>query len=388
MKTARGFVWLPVLLAILGVLVVGGGVYVVTHQNTTPQISTYQPATNTPANTPARTPAQTTGAAQLVAAPTSGKAPLTVSFSTTYSYPKNYSGSTGLSITFGDGTGGSITAGNIVKHRYSTPGIFTTKLIGCSLHTDLLCEPATLGTVIITVTGSAAAVGATTFTAAPTSGNSPLAVHFAATDPVRYDPDGVYSIDYGDSNSGPTGVKALCSSATCTISTDHTYNVGGIFTPTLFWTAGCHAAGGDCALINEDIVTTKVSVSGQPGTATMTASPLSGGSGTKIIFDIKGSGGPFTLDFGDNSSPYVINYLGNNGSDSTSHAYVSWYGTDASHTYTAKLTSSGATLSTVEITIRKDGCDLATAQYLSGQITPHAWHVACGTTATYNESPF
>ena len=51
MGSHKGFVWLPLLLVILGVLVLGGGAYYVIRQNATPVIPIYQEATTEPTQT-------------------------------------------------------------------------------------------------------------------------------------------------------------------------------------------------------------------------------------------------------------------------------------------------------------------------------------------------
>lgn len=276
----------------------------------------------------------------------------------------------------------------LTTHTYAKPGTFTATLSTCDPKTDLYCDTLKIGTAIIKVTGSN--VVSTILSSSLTSGQAPLSVHFSMTDKFRGDKDGTYAIDYGDSNGNWTEIKPQCSENACTISIDHKYIFSGAFTPTLYWTAGCHApAGGDCALVSDDIASAKVTVSGGPAEAKLSASPLSGGESVDVTFNIKGIGGPFVLDFGDSGNDtdrFGIGYLLNSDPVSTTHIYKVSFGlTDSgTYTYTAKLMSNGTVIDTAKITVQQNSCQQATTKFLKGGITPQAWHTACGTSAIYN----
>lgn len=163
-----GFVWLPILLVILGVAVVGGGSYYVMHQSVAPVVPIYQEATTTPAATQATTkqavqPTNTPHDADFSASPITGSAPLTTRFTLKGKATHFYT------FSFGDGTEFSVRASNDFDnvsctaagpdsvcsgtHSYTTPGVYAAKITDSS--------NTVLGTATITVTAPATSVSAT-----------------------------------------------------------------------------------------------------------------------------------------------------------------------------------------------------------------------------------
>lgn len=118
MKSSRGFVWLPVLLIILGVLVLSGGAYFVVHQNSQPQTpisqeqTTTPPTTTTPTSAPTQTKSPSSGS---VSVPGMSKY-TDADFGFSFWYPSSSTitpiHSTPANIT--DGTGGGTFKKNLV----------------------------------------------------------------------------------------------------------------------------------------------------------------------------------------------------------------------------------------------------------------------------------
>ncbi len=147
--------------------------------------------------------------AVISATPTSGEAPLPVSFDGTGSSDPNADNLT-YSWDFGDGnTATGVTASN----TYTSVGVYTASLtVSDGTYTDI-------ATIVITVNNTAPVA---CFTATPTSGESPLPVSFDASCSSDANGDNLtFSWDFGDGNTG-TG-----SSAT------HTYASDGLFTAIL-----------------------------------------------------------------------------------------------------------------------------------------------------------
>ena len=166
------------------------------------------------------------------ASPTSGVAPLTVSFSATGS------AETVRYVDFGDGTmsslqyqcvgGGYGNAGCSLiasPHTYASAGTYIAKLQkpapSCQTCTDLEGRE-TIGTVTITVTGAQTA----TLSASPTSGPAPLAVIFKTS--VT---SGI--IDFGEGTSGGEIYAFSCGDyaapESCGYGATHTYTKAGVY---------------------------------------------------------------------------------------------------------------------------------------------------------------
>ena len=104
-----------------------------------------------------------------------------------------------------------------------------------------------------------------------------------------------------------------------------------------------------------------------------------------MTFTITGTGGPFSLDFGDGAAPETIGWPGNATTTTTvAHRYGVFGQAEISHDYVAVLSSLWKELGRTTITIHQDACGQATSQYLKGIITPKQWHTVCGTNAIYN----
>jgi PKD repeat protein len=176
--------------------------------------------------------------ADVIAAPTSGDAPLPVDFDASDS--SDVDGTiTNYAWDFGDGNTGT---GVTTSHTYTTPGTYTATV-------TVTDNSGLTGTdsEIITVTPPNAAPTADV-QAAPTSGTVPLVVSFDGS--ASSDSDGSvvsYAWDFGDGNTG-TGPT-----------TSHTYTTPGTFTATLTVTD-------DEGLTNTDEVVITVNVVPQPQT--------------------------------------------------------------------------------------------------------------------------
>ncbi|MGB6382393.1 MAG: PKD domain-containing protein, partial [Syntrophobacteria bacterium] len=153
--------------------------------------------------------------ASITASPTSGDAPLSVSFNDSGSNDPDGS-IVSYSWNFGDGTSGTgVTAG----HTYNNSGNYTVSLTV----TDDNGATDSASTVIQVTTAPVPNQAPTaSFTATPTSGDAPLPVSFNAS--ASSDPDGTivsYSWNFGDGTSD-TGVTR-----------GHTYNNSGNYTVSL-----------------------------------------------------------------------------------------------------------------------------------------------------------
>lgn len=168
----------------------------------------------------------------LSASPTSGNAPLAVSFT-----GNSLTGGSQYIIGYGDGgdsgvltastasctlDGVSCVVGGIVgaNHTYAVAGTYTATLkpyIACCL----LVATQNLGQVTITVTGGQSA----TLSATPTSGVAPLVVTFTRPSSTNY------TLNFGDGTTNVGCMEGDCSSPTMSVS--HTYQAAGTYTATL-----------------------------------------------------------------------------------------------------------------------------------------------------------
>lgn len=166
------------------------------------------------------------------AQPTSGKAPLAVTFRSALREPARYS------INFGDGTSGTYTICAesypyqcSTSHTYRSPGTYTAQLI------ESLCPPNAEGclapdrvvkSITVRVTSDGTQIG-TALTAVPTSGQAPLRVAFTAT--VR-DSAGQFYVNFGDGRGD--GTLTQCNlSYPMKCSVEHTYVQPGTYTASL-----------------------------------------------------------------------------------------------------------------------------------------------------------
>lgn len=214
--------------------------------------------------------------------PTSGTAPLTVSFSGSASDPDGTIAS--YSWTFGDGA--SSTQQN-TSHAYQTAGTFTATLTA----TDNAGASGST-TVRITVGSPANQPPTASVSATPTSGAAPLAVSFTGS---GSDPDGTiasYSWIFGDG-----GTSSLQNPS-------HTYQSTGNYTATLTVTDNSGAPGS--ATVNITVG------ANQPPTASASATPTSGRAPLTVAFtglatDPDGTIASYSWAFGDGGTSTLQN---------------------------------------------------------------------------------
>ncbi|MGA9751410.1 MAG: PKD domain-containing protein [Acidobacteriota bacterium] len=245
------------------------------------------------------------------ATPTSGQAPLAVSFSGSASggtTPYTYAWS------FGDSATGS---GATTSHTYSAAGSYPVTLTV----TDAASLTATDSHLTITVTAPAAL--SVSATATPLSGNAPLAVSFAGTASGGVPPY-TYAWTFGDST---TGAGA---------STSHTYTAAGTYPVILTVTDSTSAHASDNHL--------SISVSAPlPLTLSIAASPTSGPIPLAVSFTAMPGGGipPYTVtwDFGDSTTGTGA---------TTTHTYT----TGGTFTIHATVTDSASMTATASATVQ------------------------------------
>ena len=200
------------------------------------------------------------------ASPTSGTAPLAVTFRTTTS-PSTNNGT--YTVEFGDGTTGEIKsdpnaprgiciegAGGpcngynslVTTHTYTANGTYVAKLMYqepfvCNAPPGAACmqvvaAPKQVGVVIIRV---GTQTNNATFSASPTSGTAPLNVAFSTRIPQEKT-DGTYTVDFGDGTSGQVNVAWLgmpcaqdgpCYRGVGSVS--YTYTTNGAYTAKLIY---------------------------------------------------------------------------------------------------------------------------------------------------------
>lgn len=244
--------------------------------------------------------------AAFTANPTSGEAPLAVSFNASSSTDPENDPLT-YSWAFGDGNTGTGIAPN---HTYVSSGVYTVTL---TVSDGEFSSQAT--GVINALVPNAAPTAA--FTATPTIGDSPLAVSFDAS--ASSDPENdplTYTWAFGDGNTG-TGV-----------SPSHTYLSSGTFTVTLTVSDGQKS----------DQATTVITVNqgNQAPTAAFIASAITGVAPFTVTFDANLSSDPdddpltYNWTFGDGDVANTV---------SPSHTFV------LPGTYTVVLTVSDGLLS-------------------------------------------
>lgn len=218
--------------------------------------------------------------AVIQATPTTGTAPLTVSFNGT-----NSSDPDGqvVSYAWDFGDGGTAT-GSSLQHVYSSAGPYTARL------TVTDNQGGTNSTTVVITVAAANQPPNASFAATPTSGIGPLNVNFNASQ--SSDPDGSivsYTWTYGDGASG-TGVTA-----------SHTYANAGTYTARLTVRDNANATSTASRTIT-------VSAPNTAPVAVATGSPLSGTAPLTVSFngngssDSDGSIQTYSWNFGDGST--------------------------------------------------------------------------------------
>jgi PKD repeat protein len=254
-------------------------------------------------------------AAALQVTPSSGPAPLAVTADASGS--SDPIGITTYTFNFGDGSAAvGPQASSKASHTFAAGGSYTVSVqVGDSVGASSTT----------TATAQAWSPPGASIIVSPPSGASPLAVHADASGSTTgTNPIASYTFNFGDGSAavGPQpGATA-----------NHTYSVGGTFTPTVTVTdtAGASSAG---------TATVKV---GAPSAA-LKVNPASGLPPLAVIADASASSDPigitgYTFDFGDASA-----VVGPQAASSASHTYSSAGG------YTARVTitdSVGATATT------------------------------------------
>ena len=230
------------------------------------------------------------------ASPTSGPAPLTVTFTAPFSkLDLNV-----YSIDFGDGQSQSFTNGT-ATHKYTKAGTYKALLtifpeLPCPLgaaKTD--CGPRVIGTAVITV----GEPSTSTFSASPTSGTAPLSVEFSAK---SISPS--YRIYFGDgqkymftANDTPECVAPPPGSTYdpdyCTTwRTSHTYTAAGTYTATLSYQPTCTAPqDAVCMLAPEEVRGTVTITVTSPATPTGTLSVSTDPSSPAYSLAVAGTSG-------------------------------------------------------------------------------------------------
>jgi PKD repeat protein len=275
--------------------------------------------------------------ADFSASPTSGSAPLAVSFT-----DDSTGNPTQWSWDFGDGS--TSTAQN-PSHTYTSPGSYTVTL------TVTGAGGSDTKTVTDFITASPPAGPTADFSASPTSGGAPLAVSFSdrsSGNPTEW------SWDFGD---GATSTAQNPS---------HTYLIPGSYTVSL---TAKNAGGSDTKTVT-DYITVSTPVS---PTADFSANPTSGSAPLAVSFSDASSGNPtdWSWDFGDGTTSTAQN---------PSHTY------SGPGTYTVSLTASNLTGSDTKTRVDYISVIQPTASYRSvvladGPVSYWRLGDATGTTA-------
>ncbi|HEV3245441.1 MAG TPA: PKD domain-containing protein [Candidatus Paceibacterota bacterium] len=228
--------------------------------------------------------------------PTSGTAPLTVTFV-----------NVGSSIDFGDGSGINGSTGAVIGtsvHTYANGGTYIAVSGGMTV------------TIVVIGTQPLSA----TLSASPQSGPAPLAVYFNEQAP----PAGqlATTINFGDGTSGTLNPAPVCFGCSQVATGSHTYSSSGIYTAT----AGAASV--------------TVTVSGTSPSLTFTASPTSGQAPLAVSFSapigeaLANPPTTYAINFGDGQSGSMQIVQG-----ASSASLSAGYTYSSAGTYTATLTA-------------------------------------------------
>ena len=264
-------------------------------------------ATDTATATIQATASNVSPVASFSASPTSGDAPLEVSFDASASYdPDGFIVS--HSWSFGDGETGS---GAGATHAYSNAGTYTAQL-------TVTDDDGSTGSATRTIEVAAAPVAnippTASFTASPTSGDAPLAVSFNGSG--SSDSDGSiasYAWSFGDGGSS-SGVTAI-----------HTYSSAGTYTVQLTVTDDDGSTGS----ATRTIEVAAAPVANIPPTASFTASPTSGDAPLAVSFNGSGSS---------DSDGSIASYAWSFGDGGSSSGVTAIHTYSSAGTYTVRLT--------------------------------------------------
>jgi PKD repeat protein len=271
------------------------------------------PSTKTLTNFVKVTESCCTTTASFTANPTTGTAPLAVSFDASASVGANFS------WDFGDTQTGT---GKTATHTYAAAGTYTVKL---SVTDDKGNCPQTLTSTVSVAAPVNCDVVAASFSANPTSGNKPLAVHFDASASKSA---ASYAWDYGDALTG-SGVTS-----------DHTYTTAKDYTVTLT----VKDATGKCTKTATQII--KVASGPCTTAASFTADPMTGEVPLNVLFNAAGSSADvksYSWDYGDGQT--------DTGVAPTKHSFTK------AGSYTVTLTVTGDCTASAKKTIEVKATD-------------------------------
>lgn len=233
----------------------------------------------------------------LKTSPSSGVAPLTVSFS--YSLESSISNSNAYRIDFGDGTtSGTLDVGCgivgptqmgcprslVASHTYRAVGTYTAELIydmcgNSGGVTQCMTPVQIVSSATVVVRASSGGGDVAGFSASPRSGSAPLAVTFSLT---STDPS-VYTVDFGDTSINSlrdtrAQFEVCAESYPYHCSLSHTYRMAGTYTATLIKYA-C-PPGALCIraeeVISKVVITVQKSVGGGGGNGILSVTPVKG----------------------------------------------------------------------------------------------------------------
>ena len=162
------------------------------------------------------------------AKPTSGDAPLTVTFTPNSSVTGYYA------VNFGDGSSLTMQQGPIT-HTYAATSTFTATFMSdaACLHSSPVCQigQQSYGSVSITTNGNVNVTdpGGVVFNASPTSGPAPLSVTFTVNESDELQHGDSYVVDYGDGNR-----DTMTANGSNSYTAAHSYTSDGTFTAKLY----------------------------------------------------------------------------------------------------------------------------------------------------------